>query len=870
MTMKINRLLSAIIAVMAMSAPIYAQTYLDTNATPYERAKSIVGEMTLEEKVSLMRHDSPAIPRLGIKAYNWWNEALHGVARAGLATVFPQPIGMAASFDDQLLFDVFTAASDEGRAKHQLAKENGKSGHYQGITYWTPNINIFRDPRWGRGHETYGEDPYLTGRMGTSVVRGLQGDNFEGTRYIGPDAPKYYKAQACAKHFAVHSGPEWNRHQYNAEVSDRDLYETYLPAFEALVKDAKVKEVMCAYNRLEGQPCCGNSVLLQSILRDKWGYKGLVVSDCWAVSDFYNGHNNDYDVKHAVSRAVGAGTDLECGTDYANLVDAVKKGLIDEEKINQSVMKIMQGRYELGEMDDDSMVEWAQIPYSVVSSAEHRALARQMARESIVLLKNDNNVLPLGKKVKIGLIGPNANDSVVQWGNYNGYPASTSTLLSSLEKCYGKKNVTYVPGVDHTSDMLVNSTFSLTRKADGKPGYDAIFFDEIWPDVDEDTPIASYAYTTPLALTTAGATVWAPGVKLGGFAALFTTTFVPDKTEEIAFSLQCQGVVMLKINDEVVFEGGNLKSTAAYKFMAEAGKEYEVKLLFRATEGDCAALNFDFGTQQPLDIDKVIAPLADADVIIFAGGLSPMLEGEEMSVKIEGFKGGDRELIELPSSQRRMLKALAAMGKPMVFVNFSGSAVALTPDDVPAQAIVQAWYPGEAGGDALVDVLTGKYNPSGRLPVTFYASTDDLPDFCDYNMYGRTYRYFEGEPLYAFGHGLSYTTFEYGPATIAKNAQGQDVIRFKVTNTGKRAGDEVAQLYVARQSDLMGPKRQLRGFERISLKPKESKELEFVIDSNVLKWYNEKTKQLEPQAGEYVLYYGPSSTATNAITYDYK
>lgn len=691
-----KKLYSVVVALALTGAltGLHAQTYLDVDASARERAESIVAEMTLEEKVSLMQNDSPAIPRLGIKAYNWWNEALHGVARAGLATVFPQAVGMAAAFDDELLFDVFRAVSDEARAKNQQAKQKGNIGIYQGLTFWTPNVNIFRDPRWGRGQETYGEDPYLTSRLGTAVVRGLQGDNFEGTLYAGPDAPKYYKAHACAKHFAVHSGPEWNRHFYNAEVSDRDLHETYLPAFKTLVQDAGVKEVMCAYNRFEGQPCCGNSKLLGSILRDDWGYKNLVVSDCWAVSDFYknHGHRNDYDRPHAAARAVGAGTDVECGVDYASLVDAVHDGLIDEGKIDRSLVRLMTARYELGEMDDDALVSWTQIPYSTVDSKEHRNLAKQIALESVVLLKNEDNVLPLKRKAKIGLIGPNADDSVMQWGNYNGFPSSTSTLLSALQQQCGSNNIIYVPGLDHTSDRLIISAFGDTRNSQGVPGWDAKFWNTLDGSiVDSSEPEVKHVYTAPLNLSSSGATVWAPGVNLGRFVGVFSTKFVPTSDREIAFGTQVQGWMSVSIDGQTVFQGGNMKSPAAYTFTPEAGKEYDIQVYYRASEGDCASLSLDFGVQQPLDVAKLVEPLADADVIVFAGGLTPMLEGEEMPVRVEGFRGGDRDNIELPQVQQRVVRAVAELGKPVVFVNYSGSAVALTPDKVPAQAIVQAW-----------------------------------------------------------------------------------------------------------------------------------------------------------------------------------
>lgn len=862
--------ISVILCALAATLPMSAQIYKDHTASPHERAVSIVKEMTLPEKVSLMKHESAAVPRLGIKQYNWWNEALHGVARAGLATVFPQPIGMAATFDDRMVYDVFTATSDEARAKNQVAKQNGPLQIYQGLTFWTPNVNIYRDPRWGRGHETYGEDPYLTSRMGTSVVRGLQGDSYEGGRYSGSDSPKYHKLHACAKHFAVHSGPEWNRHSYNAEnISLRDLYETYLPAFKALVEDADVKEVMCAYNRYEGEPCCGSNRLLNGILRDEWGYKGIVLSDCWAINDFYEPgrHGTEPDAAHAVATAVRTGTDLECGQTYGNLVEAVEKGLISEETIDRSVIRLMEARYELGEMDDDSLVEWTKIPYSVVGSAEHGKLAEKVARESIVLLKNDG-ILPLGKDIKVGLVGPNANDSIMQWGNYNGFPTSTSTLYSALRDKLPEGNLVFVDGIDHTADISVQSHFANTCASNGKPGFDAYYWNR-WIDSNDinlkENPEVTYSQTTPINLTTSGAIVWAPGVNLGGFSGLFKTTFTAPATEEIAFSMQTQGYMTLRIDGKCVFRGGNMKSKRAYVLKAEKGRSYDIEVTFNATEGDCASLNFDFGSQKPLDLASVTEQLKDCDVVIFAGGLSPMLEGEEMQVAVKGFRGGDREIIELPESQQRVLDALAKAGKRVVYVNYSGSAVALTDEAVPAEAVLQAWYPGQAGGEAVADVLLGEYNPGGKLPLTFYKSTSDLPDFEDYNMTNRTYRYFKGEPLYAFGHGLSYTTFDYGKGSVKKRGDNYE-LTVPVKNTGNMAGDEVVQVYIANPADAEGPKMQLRDFRRITLKPGESADVKFSLTPEQFNWYNPSTGDMQPLKGDCRILYGSSSDMKNLKT----
>ena len=708
------------LALLLLPTSLQAQAYKDKTASPELRAKSIVAAMTLEEKVSLMTHESAAVPRLGIKQYNWWNEALHGVARAGLATVFPQPIGMAATFDDNLVWKTFDAVSTEARAKYNAARKNGPLLIYQGLTFWTPNINIFRDPRWGRGHETYGEDPYLTAVMGTNVVRGLQ----------GPTDAKHRKLLACAKHFAVHSGPEWSRHIFDArDISPRDLHETYLPAFRALVEKGDVQQVMCAYNRYEGDPCCGSNRLLQQILRNEWGYKGVVVSDCWAVSDFFNRdcHYTDPNPKQAVSRAVRSGTDIECGNSYPQLVEAAKEGLISEDELDVSLVRLMKARYELGEMDDEDDCEWNKVPMSVVDSKQHQALALRMARESMTLLKNDNRTLPLNKGMKIAIVGPNANDSVMQWGNYNGFPSHTSTLLSALRSRMPEANIIYTPGCDHTSDMSLDSQLHLCS-ADGRQGFKATYWNHT-NDIETTEPDVVAHAGQPLRFTTAGATCFAPGVRLGHFTAAYTTTYSPKQSGELVFSMQLQGWMSLYVNGKQVFHGGNMKSAKAHSIMVDAGKDYQIRCVYQATEGDCASFNFDLGFERPLDLDKTLALVSDADVIVFAGGISPQLEGEEMPVKIKGFRGGDRDIIELPDIQTRMLRRLKTLGKPIVMVNYSGSAIALTEESQLCDAVLQAWYPGQAGGEAVAETLLGDNNPAGRLPVTFYASTSQLPDF---------------------------------------------------------------------------------------------------------------------------------------------
>ena len=692
--------------------------YQNKSLSPTERAADLVSRLTLEEKITLMQNNSSAVKRLGIKPYEWWNEALHGVARNGLATVYPQAIGMGASFNDTLLYQVFTSISDEARVKYRQAREAGNYKRYTGLTFWTPNINIFRDPRWGRGQETYGEDPNLTSRMGLSVVNGLQ----------GPQNTKYNKTHACAKHYAVHSGPEWNRHSFNAEnINPRDLWETYLPAFQDLVIQGNVKEVMCAYNRFEGDPCCGSDRLLINILRNEWNYKGLVVSDCGAIDNFYfkGRHETHKNKADASAAAVLSGTDLECGRSYTGLISAVKEGLINESAIDQSLCRLMKARFELGEMDDTT--PWDQLPDSLLSCHAHQQLALQMARESMTLLQNHKNILPLDKEMTVALIGPNANDSVMQWANYNGFPVHTITLLEGLTQ--------YLP-----QERLI---------------------------------------------------------------------YIPQKNIEVQ--------------------------------------------------------KYPWVNYYPNDIQAVINQAAKADVIIYAGGISASLEGEEMDVDAEGFRGGDRTTIELPNVQRKLVKALKATGKPIVFVNFSGCAMGLQPESQICDAILQAWYPGQAGGTAIAEVLFGDYNPAGRLPITFYKKDNQLPDFEDYNMQGRTYRYLNYEPLYPFGHGLSYTTFSYSTPFIENGK-----LKVKVTNSGNYNGDEVIQLYIKRYDDPDGPLKTLRGFQRIHIPAGQTSEVSFPLTSDTFTWWDKDSNTVHPLQGRYKILVGGTSEESLLKSIEYK
>jgi len=818
--------------------------YQDRNLSPEERAQDLLGRLTLEEKASLMQHTSPAIERLGIKEYNWWNEALHGVGRNGTATVYPQTIGMAASFDDALLYDVFSSVSDEARAKNRLAREEGSYKIYQGLTFWTPNINIFRDPRWGRGQETYGEDPYLTSLMGLAVVNGLQ----------GPADAETLKAMACAKHFAVHSGPEWNRHQFNAEdIDPRDLWETYLPAFKDLVIKGNVQQVMCAYNRYEGDPCCGSDRLLTQILRNDWGYKNIIVSDCWAVNDFYveGRHETHPDRYSAIADAVLSGTDLECGQLFPLLNESVEKGLIKESDLDEHVLRLLKARFELGEMDQDVPNQWDNIPYSVIGGEAHKALALKMARESMVLLQNKNNLLPLNKDLKIAVIGANANDSTMQWGNYNGFPKHTETLTSALKQRIPAQNLIVADGGSLVLDYYYESQFNNCSTSNGK-GLDATYYGNVEYKGD---PIATTRYTTPLDMHTQGATAFAQGVPLTDFSATYKTTLHNQQAGEVGFQIKMIGHYDLIINGDTVSsqEARLTSNEPVYVMKAEAGKDYDIELRYNFVSYQ-AELSFDIVRKCNYDTNALIAQVKDADVVIYAGGISPRLEGEEMPVTVEGFKGGDRTDIQLPKVQREMLKALKKSGKRVVLVNYSGSAIGLAPETETCEAILQAWYPGQEGGTAIVDVLFGDYNPAGRLPVTFYKDTLQLPDFQEYSMKGRTYRYMTQKPTFAFGHGLSYTTFEYGKAQVKDGALVVDV-----KNTGKRDGEEVVQLYVQRPSDKEGPVKALRGFKRVSIPAGQTVTVSIPLNDETFQWWDVQSNTVRPLKGTYNLLVGNSS-----------
>lgn len=832
---------------LSLSATAQLLPYCNPDLSPRERARDLLSRLTLEEKARLMLDESPAIPRLGIKKFFWWSEALHGAANMGGVTVFPEPVGMAASFNDGLLRRVFDAASDEMRAQYNRRMLNGgEDEKFHSLSVWTPNVNIFRDPRWGRGQETYGEDPYLTSVMGTAVVRGLQ----------GPETAKYRKLWACAKHYAVHSGPEYTRHTANvADVSPRDLWETYLPAFKTLVTEAKVREVMCAYQRLDDDPCCSNNRLLQQILRDEWGFNYLVVSDCGAVTDIYANHKTSSDAVHAAAKAAVAGTDVECGFGYAykTIPEAVRRGLITEAEVDKHVLRLLEGRFDLGEMDDPKLVEWSKIPASVMDSKAHRQLALDMARQSLVLLLNKGGVLPLKAGGEpIAVIGPNADDGPMMWGNYNGTPNRTVTILDGIKARH--KRVTYLKGCDLTDTKTVNSLLPQCA-IDGRKGLRGTFWNNTGM---QGRPVATQFYTAPVAVTTAGMHNFAPGVNVEDFSAKYETVYTPKTSGEVVVNVEGCGDFSLYVNGKEQVKYHTWRTTPTRTpLQVKAGEEYRIEVRFAFVKTWGANLKINIGTEHPIDYQAIIRKLQGIRKVVFVGGISAALEGEEMPVDIDGFKGGDRTNIELPKVQRDFLRALHEAGKTVVFVNCSGSAIALEPEMETCDAILQAWYAGQEGGTAVSDVLFGTVNPSGKLPVTFYKRTDQLPDYEDYSMRGRTYRYFS-DPLFAFGYGLSYTTFRFGRA-LAVAADGGYRLSVPLTNTGTRPGEEVVQVYIRRVADANGPLKSLRAFRRVALKAGESTTVEIPLSRKSFECFDESTNTMRTLPGDYELMYGNSS-----------
>lgn len=816
-----------ILLVLSALLPIFnaaAQNFPFQNAgLPVdERVDDLVGRMTLEEKISQMMNDAPAIERLGVPAYNWWNECLHGVARSGIATVFPQAIGMAASFDPEAMYRTAEVISDEARAKYHHALLKGNQGQYNGLTFWTPNINIFRDPRWGRGQETYGEDPYLTGEMGVAFVKGLQGND-----------ARYLKTIATAKHYAVHSGPEYNRHTFDVRPPLRDVWDTYLPAFEKLIKTGNAYSVMCAYNRFEGEPCCGSDELLADLLRTRWGFDGYVVSDCGAINNFYRTHKTSPDAVAASADAVIAGTDLECGGSYSSLMEAVKRGEITEWEINTAVSRLFKARMKLGMFDPDELVPYSKIPHAVVGSKQSSEQSLEMARKSIVLLKNAHHTLPLNKEIKtIAVIGPNADNPTCLLANYNGSPPYIVTPLEGIRQKVSKETkVIYHQGVWLTDDSVsipVNMKDLLL--ADGRAGFKAEYFSH--RSFEGDRAFVQHEKEIDFFGTRQHKIL--SNLHPGMVAVRWTSVFTPRKDDVVVFEITSDDSgFRLFVDDTILMDRFTYQEARVEycRIPVKAGKKYHLRFEF-AQENEGGGVSLSMVERRKSDPDILAEAVKTADAIVFIGGISPSLEGEEMPVSVSGFNKGDRTSIALPKVQTETMKALKATGKPVIFVMLTGSALAVQWEDDNLPAIVNAWYGGQDAGTALADVLFGDYNPSGRLPVTFYASDNDLPPYEDYSMNERTYRYFTGDALYPFGHGLSYTEFTYSDLQVPQTAIAGDSVKVSVsvTNSGNRSGEEVVQLYVSLSDHSVPvPLRSLQGVQRIKLEAGESRKVVFML-----------------------------------------
>ncbi|HEY5214538.1 MAG TPA: glycoside hydrolase family 3 C-terminal domain-containing protein [Acidobacteriaceae bacterium] len=846
-------------AALLVTATLVAQApaHIPTAETA-RRVSELVGKMKLEEKVSQMQNHAVAIPRLGVPEYDWWSEGLHGIARSGYATVFPQAIGLAATWDVPLMREVATTISTEARAKNSEALRKGIRSIYFGLDIWSPNINIFRDPRWGRGQETYGEDPFLTSRLGVTFVEGLQGN-----------APNYYKTIATPKHYAVHSGPESTRHTANVDPSPHDLEDTYLPAFRATVTEAKAGSVMCAYNSIDGEPACANSTLLQTILRKDWGFNGYVTSDCAAITDVAVGHKYAPDLEHAAVVSVKAGTDTSCGDEYAVLVKAVQDGLISEKEIDRSVERLFTARFELGLFDDSAKVKFAQIPFSEDDSTAHRELALEAAGKSIVLLKNDG-VLPLKKTMTIAVVGPNAASLSAIEGNYNAVPSHPVLPLGGMEAMFGAANVKYAQGSPYVSELPLPVPRTALHPAarDARFGLKGEYFDNVdfhgtpaMTRVDQQVEFDWNAATPYKTIDAEHFGVRWTGTIQVPVAGDYTFSFT------LAHCYPCGDAEGVKL----FFDGKPVSDqpTAASEHRSSGLKPFTLHF----ADAKPHAIRIEYTHQARLfgagitlnwmpaidaEREAAVRVAKQADVVVAFVGLSPELEGEEMPVHVEGFDGGDRTSIELPAAQEKMLEALGATGKPLVVVLLNGSALAVDWAKQHANAIVEAWYPGEEGGTAIAKVLTGEINPGGRLPVTFYASTKDLPPFDDYSMTNRTYRYFHGTPLWGFGYGLSYSTFAWTNLKLSDTSlkAGEPLtVEADVENTGARAGDVVSELYLTPPAAPTSPQLALVGFQRTTLAPHAKQHIRFVVAARSLSTvHGDGSRAVDP--GDYTLHLG--------------
>ena len=845
---------------------VYAQTkypWQNPDVPIEQRVESLLQMLTPEEKVGLMMNKSVSVDRLGIPSYNWWNEACHGVRQGGY-TVYPQPIGMAAAFNAQLFYDVFSQVSDEARANwnrsdHNIFNVPMGVTYYPGnpeLTYWCPNVNIFRDPRWGRGQETCGEDPYLNAVFGVQTVLGMQGND-----------PYYFKTHACAKHYAVHSGPEPLRHSMNVEPTNRDLWETYLPAFKALVKKGNVREVMCAYQRFEGKPCCTSDRLLIDILRNKWGYDGIVVTDCDAINNFYNRgqHETHKDPLSASVDAVLNGTDLECGKVFMSLTEGLKKGLVKESDLDEHLRKTLKGRFELGMFDPADRLPWARLGPEIISSETNHDMAVQAARESMVLLENKGAVLPLSKGIKtIAVVGPNADDVELLNGNYGGTPTENhkQSLLAGIKAAVPGAKVIYQKACE-----LNDEYETIHHLQDFNDGKGALV--EFYNNKDLSGQPAKIDYYNELNFSTFGAWGFAQGVNRDTLSVRVSGRYTATFTGEMKYTLMTDNGYLLKVNDEVIedakpagFRGFFGRRTEYKSFPVEEGKTYDIVIEYRHGNGQFAMLRGDICERNLVDFTALANEVKDADAIIIIGGISAQMEGE----------GGDKQDIELPKVQQMLMKAMHQTGRPVIFVNCSGSAIAFGSVEGEYDALVQAWYAGQGGAKALAEILFGDYNPGGKLPVTFYRSNSDLPDFLDYSMKNRTYRYFTGVPQYAFGYGLSYTTFVVGQGKLSKKAMkknGQVTLTVPVTNTGKREGTETLQVYVKALDDAGAPIKALKGFQKLSLKAGETKAATISLDGEAFEYYDESIDELSTRAGRYQILYGTSSLDKDLQSIDF-
>ncbi len=859
--MKLKTLTIICLASLLFSCEGSRYPYQNTSLEFESRAADLVSRMTLEEKVSQLTHYADAVEHLGIPEYNWWNECLHGVARSGKATVFPQAIGMAATFDRDMMYRMADVTSTEARAKYHDYFSKGKHEMYQGLTFWSPNINIFRDPRWGRGHETYGEDPYLTGEMGVQFIKGLQGDD-----------PRYLKTVATSKHYIVHSGPESSRHEFDAVVSQRDFRDTYLPAFKKTVEKGHAYSVMCAYNRYLGEPCCGSAPLQEELLRGELGFEGYIVSDCGAIFDFHTGHNVVGNREEAAALGVLSGTDLNCGDQYEGLVAAVRQGLISEEEIDVVVERLMLARMKLGMFDPDEMVPWSSYPVDTLAVEAHKKVSREMARKSIVLLKNENQALPINKDVKrIAVIGPNAHNVDVQMGNYNGTPLKPVSVLDGIRaKLGGDAEVRYAQGSPHHSGLPylspVPAELLYTTEELEENGLNAAFYNNLNGEgapLHQQTDSLIDVYWWDGEPPVRGLIDDKYSVEWSGY-------MVPRKNGTHAIGLNGKYVQFL-IEGDTLFKHHNIHHTNKIYRNVDlvAGRAYKIKVLMQDEHSDANCTLHWQEPGLPLAWDAIQAARW-ADHVVLVMGLTARLEGEEMrGLELEGFHAGDRTSLDLPAVQRSLIRQIAATGKPVSLVLMTGSAVSISREQAAVSSVLQAWYGGEAAGEAVADVLFGDYNPAGRLPLTFYNSVDDLPGFENYDMAGRTYRYFDGEVLYPFGFGLSYTSFSYDNLILEKDEIGSDesiIVSVDISNTGQWDGEEVVQMYIREpESDRTRPLKELKGFERVAVKAGQSIVVSMILGQDELASYDVASNAYKVEHGLYEILVCPSSAEENAL-----